>query len=176
MEMGALVCRSKEPVCILCPVRRYCRAYAQGKQEIIPEPKKRIIKDVQAVIAIIEKDGKYFIQKRPAKGLLADLWEFPGGKIEAGEGKQKALARELKEELGVGLKTAKHLFDVTHFYTQFRVKLSVFRVEAAPNPKADAVHKWVSLKAIRQYPMPSGSAKIVGQLSGNSRITGFCAR
>lgn len=44
---------------------------------------KRIVKDINAVIAVIEHKGKYFIQKRPSKGLLADLWEFPGGKIEA---------------------------------------------------------------------------------------------
>ena len=48
------------------------------------------------------------------------MWEFPGGKIKAGESKKKALARELKEELGVQLKSSKYLFDVKHFYTQFQ--------------------------------------------------------
>ena len=52
MELGALVCRAKEPVCISCPVVKYCQAYKEGKQEIIPQTKKKIIKDIQAVIAI----------------------------------------------------------------------------------------------------------------------------
>jgi len=164
MELGAVVCRSKEPLCILCPVRKFCRAYKLGKQEIVPVPKKRVIKDISAAIAIIENRGKYFIQKRPPTGLLADLWEFPGGKVAAGESRQQALARELKEELGVTLRSSKHLFDVRHFYTQFRVNLAVFSCRVSPWPQADARHAWASLKATHKYPMPSGSARIVERL------------
>ena len=164
MEMGALVCRSKEPLCSVCPLKKSCKAYSLGVQEIIPIPKKKIIKDVHAVIGVIEKDGKYFIQKRPAKGLLADLWEFPGGKIEMGETKPEALRRELKEELNVELKSAKHLFDLKHFYTQFRVNLSVFRCSLKEYPAIDKQKRWVGQKDFRLYPMPSGSARIVERL------------
>lgn len=170
MELGALVCRTKEPLCTLCPVSKYCQAFKQGKQEIIPQPKKKIIKDIQAVIAIIKKGDRYFIQKRPSKGLLADLWEFPGGKIKAGESKKQALVRELKEEMGGRLKSSKHLFDVTHFYTQFRVNLSVFACVLPKEPKTDTTHKWVSFKDFSKYPMPSGSAKIIENL--NSQLKG----
>jgi A/G-specific adenine glycosylase len=161
MELGALVCRAKEPICTVCPVNKYCQAYKQSKQEIIPETKKKIIKEIHAVIAIIKNKNKYFIQQRPAKGLLADMWEFPGGKIEMGEAKQEALARELKEELDVQLKSAKHLFDVKHFYTQFKVNLSVFLCELKKLPKINKSHKWVNFKDFTKYPMPSGSAKII---------------
>lgn len=164
MELGALVCRAKEPICNACPVSKYCQAYKESKQEIIPEVKKKIIKDIYAVIAIIKKGNDYFIQKRPSKGLLADLWEFPGGKIEAGESVKKAMARELNEELGVQLKSAKHLFNVKHFYTQFRVNLSVFECVLDSEPKTDATHRWVSFKNFSKYPMPSGSAKIIEKL------------
>jgi len=160
MELGALVCRSKEPVCNSCPVSKYCQAFREGKQEIIPETKKKIIKDIHAVIAIIKKDGHYFIQQRPSKGLLADMWEFPGGKIEAGETKKKALARELEEELGVRVSFSKHLFDVKHF----RVNLSVFACSLEAEPKIDKTHKWVSFRNFSKYPMPSGSAKIIEKL------------
>jgi len=164
MELGALVCRAKEPLCILCPVRKYCLAYKEGKQEIIPETKKKIIKDIHAVIAIIKKENKYFIQKRPATGLLADLWEFPGGKIEAGETKGQALARELKEELNVTLQASEHLFEVKHFYTQFKVHLSVFACVLIMPPKKALDRRWVSFKDFSKYPMPSGSAKIIEKL------------
>ncbi len=164
MELGALICRPKEPICLSCPVQKYCKAYRLGRQEIIPKPRVKIIKDIHAVIAVIEKNGKYFIQQRPSRGLLADLWEFPGGKIEAGEAKTKALARELKEELGVGLLACKHLFDVKHFYTQFRVNLSVFACSIDGALKTGARHRWVILKDFAKYPMPSGTAKIVQNL------------
>ena len=164
MELGALICRAKEPVCISCPLAKYCQAYKEGKQELIPQTKKKPIKDVQAVIAIIKKGNNYFIQKRPSKGLLADLWEFPGGKVRPRESKKKALDRELNEELGIKLKSSKYLFDVKHFYTQFRVNLSVFACSLENEPKADAVHRWVSFKNFSKYPMPSGSAKIIEKI------------
>lgn len=164
MELGALVCRSKEPLCGQCPVSKFCRAYKEGKQEIIPSPKKRTITYVDAVIAIIEHEGKYFIQKRPSKGLLADLWEFPGGKIKKEESHRDALIREMKEELGVGVKSTKHLFEIKHFYTQFRVKLSVWEFVPDKLPKSDNTHKWIDSKSFRMYPMPSGSAKIVDKI------------
>lgn len=165
MELGALVCRSKEPVCVQCPVSGFCWAYKEGQQELIPTPKKRLIKDVEAVIAIIENNGRYFIQKRPSKGLLADLWEFPGGKIEAGETAKEALIREVQEEVGISPKSVKHLFDVQHFYTQFRVKLSVWRFEPKSDlPSVSKIRRWVLPKDFSRYPMPSGSAKIVEKI------------
>jgi A/G-specific adenine glycosylase len=164
MEMGALICRSKEPVCTICPLKKYCKAYEAGLQEIIPTPKKKVITDIQAVIGILEKSGKFFIQKRPAKGLLADLWEFPGGKIEAGESKLDALKRELKEELNVNISSAQHLFDLKHFYTQFRVNLSVFKCDLENYPQINQQRKWIGEKDFHLYPMPSGSARIIERL------------
>ena len=164
MELGALVCRSKEPTCTICPVRKYCQAFKTSTQELIPETKKKIITNIYAVIGIIKKGNKYFIQKRASKGLLADLWEFPGGKIEKGETKEQALARELKEEINVELKSSIHLFDVKHFYTQFRINLSVFDCVLKDLPKIDATHQWIAFKDFSKFPMPSGSAKIIEKL------------
>ena len=164
MELGALVCRNKEPLCLLCPVKTHCKAYAKGVQEIIPETKKKILKDLHVAIAVIERNGKFFIQKRPPKGLLADLWEFPGGKLEADEVAKDALVREVREELGQEVQSAKHLMNVQHFYTQYRVHLSVWSCILAQYPLEDATHKWVSRRNLTKYPMPSGSAKIVDKI------------
>ncbi|MDE2028083.1 MAG: A/G-specific adenine glycosylase [Candidatus Omnitrophica bacterium] len=164
MELGALVCRNKQPLCLGCPVNKYCLAHKEGKQEIIPSPKKKVLKEIDAVIAILEKKGKYFIQKRPSQGLLADLWEFPGGKIEAGESHQEALVRELKEELNIEPRSFKYLFSVRHFYTQFKVNLLVYACALKNEPLSDATHRWVAFKDLSQYPMPSGSAKIIEKL------------
>ena len=58
MELGALICRAREPLCMICPVRKTCSAYAKGLQEIIPIPKKREIKNVNVVIGIIKYKNK----------------------------------------------------------------------------------------------------------------------
>ncbi len=164
MEMGALVCRSNEPVCILCPVKSNCLAYQKGIQELIPTAKVKDIKDIQAVIAVLQKGNQFYIQKRPSKGLLADLWEFPGGKIERGETSQQALARELKEELNTKLVSSSQIMNVQHFYTEFRVKLNVFSCQVKESLHNDPTHQWVTLEELKKYPMPSGSAKIVEKL------------
>jgi len=118
-------------------------------------------------LRLLDNGGKYLIQKRPSKGLLADLWEFPGGKVENGETAKIALKRELKEELGIDLKSSTHFVNVTHYYTQFKVKLHVSRCELREYPSSNQMRKWVSLRQMANYPMPSGSAKILDQLQAH---------
>ncbi len=167
MELGALICRNKEPLCLLCPVKEKCLAYKKGIQEIIPDKQSKTIKNIDAVIGIIKKRNKFYIQQRPSKGLLADLWEFPGGKLEANETHPGALSRELREEIGVNVRGHKHMMNVKHYYTQFRVNLWVAFCVIENDPPVDERHKWVSLKELSRYPMPSGSAKIVEKLQSS---------
>lgn len=167
MELGALICRKKMPLCNMCPVQTHCAAYRKGIQERIPTPKQKILTDLHVAIGIMQDDGRYYIQKRPSKGLLGDLWEFPGGKIEEGESAKAALIRELKEETGAVIRSARNLFRVKHYYTSFRVHLTVFAAEFDMPPITDALHRWVAPGELSRYPMPSGSARIVERLLEN---------
>jgi A/G-specific adenine glycosylase len=165
MELGALICKARSPQCLLCPVSAFCGAYEAGEQEIIPAVSKRSGRKIEAVVAVIEKKGKFLIQKRPSPGLLAGLWEFPGGKREPGETLEEALAREIREELGVGIRDARPLVTVRHAYTEFRVTLHAFACDIVGKPKADPKRlRWVAPKDMRRYPFPSGTARIVGEL------------
>mgnify|MGYP003394290925 CR=1 FL=1 len=167
MELGALICRPKEPLCSICPVKDFCQAYKQGIQEIIPLVKKKSVKEMKAVSGIIKKGNKFFIQQRPSKGLLADLWEFPGGKVESKETLEQALVREIKEELNTEVMNFKKMGQVVHFYTEFKVNLNVFNIEITSDPKTELKHRWVTMKDLSKYAMPSGSAKIVEMLTGD---------
>ncbi len=165
MELGALVCRPLNPSCLVCPVQRFCLAYESGEQEVIPTPRKRAFQKIEAVVGIISDGRRYLIQKRPAKGLLAGLWEFPGGKKKKGESLRAALHREIKEELGVEVRNERLLFKVRHAYTHFQVNLFAFECELESAPRIRSpVQRWVSLPALKRYPVPSGSARIVGLL------------
>ena len=165
MELGSLVCRAKNPLCLLCPVIDFCGAFESGKQEVIPIPEKRNYKKIQAVIGIVEENDKFLIQKRPSTGLLADLWEFPGGKIEKGETPQRALVREMKEELGTDIRDSTFLTKVQHSYTQYQVTLHAYRCVLNSTPSLDKTrHRWVSLRGMRRFPFPSGSARVIQYL------------
>ena len=162
MELGALVCRPSIPLCLVCPWQGICLACQAGEQEVIPTPRKRSYKTSEAVVGIIREGGKYLIQKRPSRGLFADLWEFPGGKVEKGETPEEALRREFKEELGAKVKDQEFLLKVKHAYTQFQVTLHAYEcsLQNRPRLKKDT-HRWVTLRGMQKYPFPSGSVKII---------------
>jgi A/G-specific adenine glycosylase len=167
MELGALVCRSRNPQCLACPVRQFCRAAREGTQEIIPQPRTLGLAKIEAVVAVIEKDGRILIQKRPAGGLLAGLWEFPGGKVEPGESLTAALRREVREELGAEIKNVRRLTTVQHAYTRFQVTLHAYSGKLRDKDFRMGPHRrWVTLSTIGHYPLPSGSVKIVDFLAG----------
>jgi A/G-specific adenine glycosylase len=170
MELGALVCRSRNPQCLACPIRVHCKAARDGRQEIIPRPRKLRLARIEAVVAVIERDGRILIQKRPPGGLLADLWEFPGGKVEPPENLIAALKRELREELGVEVRILRKLTTVRHAYTRFQVTLHAYACAlTSPGFRAGGCRRWVTLSEIRRYPLPSGSVKIVDHLAGRDR-------
>ena len=79
MELGALICTPTSPACLLCPVREHCHAFAEGVQSELPvKTRKKSTKHVDILAAVLKNDKEQFlIRKRPEKGLLANLWEFP---------------------------------------------------------------------------------------------------
>lgn len=172
MELGALVCRSRNPQCLVCPVQDACRAAREGTQEAIPRPGKRSTKKVAAAVAVIEDRGRFLIQRRPPSGLLAGLWEFPGGKIKRGENPEAALRREVREELGARVGHVRLLTIVRHAYTEYQVTLHVFSCRLqGPGPVMRPDRRWVSLRSVRRYPLPSGSVKIVDFLAARKAKT-----
>jgi len=164
MELGALICKSKEPLCSMCSVKGHCQAFEKGIQEIIPTRKEKFTEMIDVVVGIMQHKGKYFIQQRAASGLLAQLWEFPGGKIEKGESPEEALRRELKEELDIQIENVRFFTKVRHFYTRYKVNLYAFFCNSSSLPKIHAHRKWVPFRDFSRYAMPSGTAKLVESL------------
>lgn len=76
MELGALICRSKNPQCLVCPIRVSCLAYKRGVVDVIPQPKIKVIKNVSAAIAVIRVKGKYYMQNDRQKGCLPIYGSF----------------------------------------------------------------------------------------------------
>jgi A/G-specific adenine glycosylase len=169
MELGALVCRSRNPRCLRCPLRPGCRAAREGTQEVIPQTRRKRAKKITAVVAVIKDKGRVLIQRRPPSGLLAGLWEFPGGKIRRGESREEALRREVREEVGAKIRNVRFLSTVRHAYTLFEVTLHAFKCEIGTGyVSARPDLKWVTLSSIRHYPLPAGSVKILDFLAAQN--------
>ena len=157
MDLGSIVCRSVNPICEKCPIRKECIAFSKNTQIELPVVKERPAKPhVEVVAAILRKGEKVLIDKRSADGLLGGMWEFPGGKIEQDEDHSTALKRELMEELGISV-NLEDLFGIyTHAYTHFTVKVHTYFAKIINGePKAleaDDI-KWVVINTLGDFPM-----------------------
>jgi len=147
MELGALVCKPSAPACGDCPLRGQCLAYANGSQTELPvRALKPTVPHYTVTAAVIRKGEEVLIAQRPQRGLLAGLWEFPGGKLEPGDADLPAcLRREILEELGVEIQVGALLGVYKHAYTHFRITLHAFACALLPGqliPGSETV-RWV---------------------------------
>ena len=97
--------------------------------------------------ALYDATGRVLIAQRPPGQHMAGRWEFPGGKVGAGEGEPEALRRELAEELGIEVRAARPLMRLTHAYTDREVELSLWIVErygGVPVALDGQALKWVT--------------------------------
>ena len=119
--------------------------------------------------ALIDSDGRVLIAQRPAGKQMAGLWEFPGGKLEAGERPEDCLIREMREELGITVREpclAPFTF-ASHSYTDFHLLMPLYlcrRWEGAPTALEHAAIKWVRPRELTQYPMPDADMPLIPML------------
>lgn len=125
---------------------------------------------VVAAGALVDADGRVLICRRPEDKAMAGLWEFPGGKLEAGETPEAALIRELKEELGidVGARCLSPLSFVSHDYGDFHLLMPLFitrKWDGIPAPLERQELKWVMPSQLRDFPMPPADVPLIAALT-----------
>jgi len=119
-----------------------------------------------AACALVDADGRVLIAQRPEGKQLAGLWEFPGGKVEAGETPEECLIRELREEIGVETQAAclAPLTFASHSYDDFHLLMPLYvcrRFTGTPRPHEGQALKWVKPNRMRDYPMPPADAPLI---------------
>lgn len=122
-----------------------------------------------AAAALVDKDGRVLIAQRPEGKSLAGLWEFPGGKIEPGENPEQALIRELREELGIEVKSAclAPFVFASHAYEDFDLLMPLWlcrRWEGEVRAKEHQALAWVKPQRMGDYPMPPADLPLVAYL------------
>lgn len=127
-------------------------------------------RSIQVVGAMLEKEpGRYLITQRGPKASLALLWEFPGGRVQPGEGLEAALRRELKERLGLEVVVGEQAMATTHEYAEYDVDFRVFQCSLkhpGAEPHHDKVndHRWVTLGEMSEYEFPAADARTLSKL------------
>ena len=162
MDLGATICIPKNPRCLICPLMEICEARINGTQEQRPvlKPKKETPHHIHAAGVILRR-GKVLLSKRPSKGLLGGMWEFPKGQVDGEPAKGLAFALETGYRLKV--QGSEALGTVNHAYTHFRITVHAFRCDLVSMSKNESL-KWVRLEELDQYPMGKVDRQIAGML------------
>ncbi len=128
---------------------------------------------LRVVAAVIERDGKYLITQRRDEAVLAGLWEFPGGKVEANETDEAALYREVLGRVGVEIEVGDRVAQREHAYDGYDVHLSMFACklppEAVPHALSVKEVRWVGSAEFTEYTFPPADQATMDQLLGVKR-------
>ena len=126
------------------------------------------MRTIRAAIAVIERRGKTLICQRYHHDSFGGLWEFPGGKREAGESWEACLRREVREELGVAVRNLQACGWMRHAFTDGVVLFKVFRCAVAkgrPRPLDARAMRWVTPEQLTRYRFPPANRRLIERLA-----------
>jgi A/G-specific adenine glycosylase len=168
MDLGSSLCTPQKPACLVCPLNELCQGRAEGLQEELPLLEKPApIPHHIVTAAVIQRAGSVMIARRPSRGLLGGLWEFPGGKLEPGETLIEGLKREIREELGAEIEIGQAYGIYNHAFTHFKITLHAFLctlTEGEPQALEASELTWVEAPLLKNYPMGKVDRQIARRL------------
>ncbi|MBI5842843.1 MAG: A/G-specific adenine glycosylase [Chloroflexi bacterium] len=167
MDLGATICLPRNPRCLICPLMKMCKARENGTQEARPvlKPKKEIPHHVHAagvIVGQIDNLSCVLLAKRPSKGLLGGMWEFPNGRVDGDPA--RGLVNALKTGYGLKVQKKEALGVVQHTYTHFKITVHAFHCESPSIPKEKDL-KWVRIAELEDYPMGKIDRQIARMLN-----------
>ncbi len=163
MDLGATICLPRNPRCLLCPAQGICLARRAGIQHQRPVTKpKPEIPHKRKAAAVILLDGKTLLNRRPAKGLLGGLWEFPAA--EAQDDSAESLVTAIETSYSLKVTPLTRLPNIQHTYTHFRLTETPWLCQLA-EPLAESPLQWIPLTELESHPMGKVDRQIAQQLN-----------
>ncbi len=163
MDLGAMICAPKRPICLSCPLSTLCKGYLSGAPEHFPPRfNKRKIPQRRGMVAIIQRDGKVLLQQRPFEGFLGGLWEFPNWEINERGSERVRLRNEIKKEMGLNVEVKGLMGTFTQTYSHFKLTLHAFYCQPLGRKKKG---RWVSINQLDRFPMSRIHRKIAYTLN-----------
>ncbi|MEI4770163.1 A/G-specific adenine glycosylase [Psychrobacillus sp. FJAT-51614] len=158
MELGAVICTPTKPKCLLCPVREYCTAFFEGMQEELPVKtinKKTKIHKMKAVV--IEEDGKILLEKRPSKGLLANMWQFPMVELPTAT---HTVEEVIEHDYRISIVKGKEIASFKHIFSHLTWEMESFEAKLTKDKGLPTNCKWFTKIEVENQPMPVPMLKI----------------
>jgi A/G-specific adenine glycosylase len=166
MELGALICTPTSPSCLLCPVMEHCNAFEEGVQNELPvKTKGKKQRKVQlAAVILTNEEGQTIIHKRPDKGLLASLWEFPNVEVSLPFLNDKTQLQDmLKEKFCIQAEVTQKVGNIEHVFSHLIWDIKVYEGKIlAPFEERNDL-RLVSPSNMTDYPFPVSYQKMIKQ-------------
>ncbi|QKY68263.1 A/G-specific adenine glycosylase [Lentibacillus sp. CBA3610] len=165
MELGALICTPKEPMCMFCPVQEYCRAFQAGMEQELPvKSKAKKQKKIAYTVLLIRNDNdEYVIEKRPENGLLANMWQFPMAPVD--EIGKDHIKNWVQLEYGIDVELSSKQGDLKHVFSHIIWQLEVVAATSTSDEAADDRLRFVRRDELENYPFPVSHQKMMQYLS-----------
>ena len=165
MELGATICKPRQPECDRCPLKANCAALISGMVDLLPNLEKRPRGTAKHFVAVvIEENGRFLISRRPSGGVNAYFWEFPNLEASACA---RSPALMFKKSSGLALKNVQQVHTLRHSITRYRITLKVYRADLISPFKAGPSSEWIwaSRAELHSLPFTAAHRKIIGQLA-----------
>ena len=161
MELGATVCLPRKPACPACPLRQRCEARALGIAEELPEGRpRRAPVDVTVAAALVERDGRVLLVRRPQGRLLDRMWEVPQTSLDS-RGRPD-LARELEERHGLRVVPGPLAVRARHAVTHRRITLEGYTTRLRPPvPEDPERFLWARPEEVARLAVASSTRKLL---------------
>lgn len=165
MELGATICTPK-PRCLLCPVRDFCAAFLEGRQEELPVKTKKTKMKITPVASVVirNEQGQWLLRQRPAKGLLANLWEFPMIELTDDE----PLHDKMRAQYGIELHHCKALINFKHVFSHITWELQSYLAELSSTTTIPDDAQFFTEEEVEALPKPVPVIKIWNEIKGNA--------
>ncbi|TCP24552.1 A/G-specific DNA-adenine glycosylase [Scopulibacillus darangshiensis] len=170
MEIGALVCKPKQPKCDVCPIAAHCLANEEGAQLEYPVKKKKTPPKPLYFAVVVPQDQhqRVLIQKRPDKGLLANLWEFPMISVEPEQDNLDGIIEcEMKNRYNIIVKPKDIETTVTHIFSHIKWHLNVYTADISTVGEDGETYRWVKEAALDSFPFPVSHQKVMKYIKAN---------
>lgn len=165
MELGATICTPKSPQCLFCPVNDVCLAYEKGLEKVLPIKKKaKVPEKISIMMYAITFNHQILVEKRPATGLLANMWSLPTeDRLE--EMPYLHQVKEYCEMNGYSAKISKDIYQFDHIFSHRHWKIMLISVELDHNPETLPKRSiWMDQHAVSDFAFPKVYLKALEQL------------
>lgn len=165
MELGALICKPKNPSCDTCPLASHCAALAKGTVSVLPvKTPKQKPKTMEYFVVLVTAQDKLLMQRREEKGLLAGMWGLPMVEKRADTDIDAVVCGWINKPRRCG----KRLGEAVHIFTHRRWEMSVIHYPIE-KPMEDVSGTWVAMNELDRFPVPEAFKKAINMLPSQKR-------